>query len=261
MWCSDPFVNYLKDLGYCMVRLPKSDMKPLQILSKQGRELSRLGELSTVLTAGDVIPLPQIVENVQAASIAGKRTGDLSVGIGLNILGNVIGAMGGSMLGLDVAYKTAKTTSFEFNDVFEDRVEVAKLDQYLSDADVSPFSRYVATLLEADEIFVISSTIKSRKFSVEAKKSDGASLAVSVPVVKEIVGANVNVSGQTEVTAKVTYEGNAPLVFGLQAIRLFYDKGKYTAFEPASGAAVRGIRSPDEAVSRLKTEGAFVKIS
>ncbi len=32
MWCSDPLLNLLKSYGYCTIRLPKADVKPLQIL-------------------------------------------------------------------------------------------------------------------------------------------------------------------------------------------------------------------------------------
>lgn len=201
MWCRDPFLTYLKAYGYCVIRLPKADVKPLQILAKQGKDLDRLGELTTLLVAGSTIPLPPISENTQVANISGQRTSDLSIGVGLSILGSIIGAMGGSKLGLDVKYQQAKTAAFEFYDVLEDKVEVAKLDQYLADADVNPFSRYVAELLEADELYVTTTTIKSKKFTVEAKKSDGTILDLSVPEIQGIVGGNLKVSGQAQVTS------------------------------------------------------------
>ena len=59
--------------------------------------------------------------------------------------------MGASTLGLDVTYRRAKVAAFEFGDVTEDTVEVAKLDQFLSDADVNPLSQHVGSLLEADD--------------------------------------------------------------------------------------------------------------
>src|SRR5438132_14374872 len=103
--CSDPFLTYLKSFGYCVIRLPKVDIKPLQILTKRGSDLERLGELETLLVSGSNIPAPPTKENVRAANISGQRTSDLSIGVGLSILGSVIGAMGGSKLGLDVKYQ------------------------------------------------------------------------------------------------------------------------------------------------------------
>src|SRR5690349_22455405 len=95
---SDPFINALKSFGYNVVRLPKPDMQPLQILAKNGDNLERLGALTTLLVPGGAINQPKITSGTPVAPISGSRTGDLKIGLGLSILGNVIGAMGGSSL-------------------------------------------------------------------------------------------------------------------------------------------------------------------
>src|SRR5262245_34982415 len=262
MICNDPFITYLKSFGYNVIRLPKADVKPLQVLVRQGNDLNRLGDLGTLLVTGSSIQPPPVTENTRAANISGQRTSDLSIGVGLSIMASIIGAMGGSKLGLDTKYQQAKNAAFEFQDVYEDSVEVIKLDQYLADADVNPFSRYVADLLEADELFVTTATIKSTKFAVEAKKSDGAAIDLSIPDIQGIVGGNIKVSGATTVTSKVTYESSVPLVFGFQAVRLFYDQGRYTAFEPL-GAGTLGMKEvhSTEGTKRLMSEGAFIRLS
>ena len=140
--------------------------------------------------------------------------------------------MGASTLGLDVTYRRAKMAAFEFGDVAEDTVEVAKLDQFLSDADVDPLSRHVGSLLEADDVFITTATIKSQKFTVEAKASSGEGLEISVPEIQNVVGASAKVTANASARSKIIYEGSVPLVFGFQAIRLFYEDGRYTAFEP-----------------------------
>lgn len=262
MWFSDPFLSYLKAYGYCVIRLPKTDLKPLQIMAKNGKDLDRLGDLTTVLVAGSHIQVPKISENNPAANISGQRTSDISFGIGLSILGSFIGAMGGSKLGLDTKYQQAKTIAFEFNEVLEDKIDVAVLDQYLADADVNPFSRYVSEMLEADELYVTTAMIKSKKFTVEAKTSNGTSLQLNLPDIQGIVGGNVKVAGQSQVASKITYEGNVPLVFGFQAVRLFYEKSRYTAFEPLNpGVAMKALsRASSDGTSRLMPEGPFVRL-
>jgi hypothetical protein len=261
MMCRDPFLNYLKEYGYNVVRLPKADVRPLQMLSRQGRDLDRLGDLTTVLAPGEHVALPDISENTTAANISGRRTSDLSFGIGLSVLGNIIGAMGGSKLGLDVRYRQASSIAFEFHDVLEDKVEVAALDRFLADADVDPFSRHVADLLEADQIYVTTSTIKSNKFTVQARKSDGTELSLEVPVVQQLVGANVKVSGDEETASNLTYEGKMSLVFGFQAWRLFYYEGRYHTSEYAGDLG--SMRGPDQVAAdgarRLVTESPFVR--
>src|SRR5205807_5565317 len=102
------------------------------------------------------------------------------VGFGLSVLGNVIAAMGGSNLGLKSSYEHAATIQFEFTDVFENRVEVAALDRYLAAADIDPLSRQAGRLLEDDEMYAVTSTIKSNKITVQAASSSGADVAVGV---------------------------------------------------------------------------------
>ncbi len=262
MLCNDPYLTLLKKFGYCVVRLPRADIKPLQVFARKGAELNRLGELTTILAAGADVPLPAIAADGPAAVISGKSTGDISAGIGLAILGSIIGAMGGSKLGLETKYNRAKTVSFEFQQVLEDSVEVAKLDQYLGNADVNPFSRHVAELLEADELYVTTATIKSKQFTVDSGKSSEGALELSIPEIQGIVGGNVKVTGKAETSSKVTYVGTAPLVFGFQAVRLFYDNGRYTAFAPLEPAV--GMRALDQAPSdgatRLMTDGGFLRL-
>jgi hypothetical protein len=243
MWCKDPFLGFLEGSGFSVVRLPRRDFRPLQLLSSQKKELYKLGELQTVMIPGNGIALPTLKIDEPAASISGQRTGDLSVGVGLSLLTNVIGAMGGGTIGLDAQYQQAKTVSFQFTDVYTDSVEIAELDQFLGGSDVNPASRHVASLLDADDVYVLTATLKSSRLTVDAKGASGASVGLSVPAIKDVVGTNLTVSGTGTTSSAVTYEGRDRLVFGFQAVRLFYDDGHYTAFEPVQPGttAARGI--------------------
>ena len=261
---SDPFLTYLKSFGYSVVRLPRTDIRPLQVLVKEDTRLTRLGDLATIVRPGKQIALPALKENVAAANISGQRTRDLSIGVGLSILGSVIGAMGGSKLGLDAGYTRATTAAFEFTDVLEDRVDLIDIDQYLTDADISAFSNHVAQLLEADAVFVTTSTIKTRKFIVQAKDSNGVTLDVKVPDIQGVVGGSVKVSTSGEAASKVVYEGTVPLVFGFQAARLYYENGRYTAFKPLAPGetALEAVTVPREPrVDYLVTDSPFVRLN
>jgi hypothetical protein len=257
--CNEPFLNYLKQFGYCVVRLPKADVRPLQIYSKKGNTLDRLGHLTTLFQTGNNIPLPQVIENTLAADISGRRTSDLNIGLGISILEGVLSSMGGQSFDLQMRYKRAETLTFLFHDVLEDKIELAELDQYLVDADINPFSNYVAQLLDADDVYVTTDIIKSQKFTVEAKRSDGTSLDLSIPEIQDIVGGKVQVSGKVGETSKLTFEGNIPLVFGFKAVQLFYDQGEYTTLEPAESGV--SMRRGEASVKSLKAEGAFLRLS
>ena len=257
MSCGDPYLKELRKHGYNVVRVPKADIRPLQMLAKRGDALDRIGELTTVLPPGGPVPLPPVKQNTPVASLSGQHSADLSLGIGLSVLGTVIAAMGGSKLGLDLKYKNAKSVRFEFLDVLEDRIEIAALDQYLATADVSPFSLYVAQLLEADRLYVTTATLKSDKIAVEAKGSGSTGLDVSVPEIKGVVGGDIKVAPTSETASKVTFTGPLPLVFAFQAVRLFYEKGRYQRFAVLdSSAALERVPEPE-----LLSEGPFVRMT
>lgn len=263
--CDDPAISYLKTYGYSVLRLPRADFHPLQILAEQGRDLVTLGQLSTVIVPLRGALAPVTKSDVPAPAINGRRSNEVSPGVGLGILGGLISAMGGDNVELAATYEKATSLAFEFSDVLGDEIEIAALDQYLASADVDPRSRHVSTLLDANEIYVVTRTIKSTTFTVFAKREEGAGLALEVPVVQKVVGAKVAVSAANASSERMVYKGQAPLVFGFQAVQLFYDHGRYTAFEPSRpGEKAARMMAPPAYPSRvrgLSTSGPFARLA
>lgn len=264
MFCSDPVVNHLKGLGYNTILVPRTTLRPLQVFTRRGDRLTLLGDLRTVLVSRGNVPPPTTTENRPAANISGRRTEENSRNLMLSVLGGVIGAMGGNSLGLELKYDQAQTISFQFTEVVEDLVEILTLDMYLGDTDISPHSRYVRELFEADNVFVTTSVLKSRKLSVDAKGQDGAGLELEVPVIKEIVGGSVDVTGSTDISSLVTYEGAAPLAFAFQAMGLCYKNGNYRRMKPTDDDLVIAAGQPprpDVDAELLSTRTGFVSLA
>jgi hypothetical protein len=262
--CKDPFLTYLKQFGYSVIRLPRRDFPLLQILAAQGKELQPLGALSTVIVPAAGATQPVITEG-PAGAISGQTTSNLSVGVGLSILGSVLGAMGAGPLSLDAAYRSARSIAFEFPAVTAASVAVAELDQLLAASDVNPASRHVATLLEADEVYVVTSTIRSSSISVAARDESGAGVKLAVPEIQKLVGGNVEVSSAGAAASKITYTGPHELVFGFQAVRLYYDEGRYTAFEPlvpgkVAARSLAGHKPLPDGASPWVAPGTFARL-
>jgi hypothetical protein len=260
--CDDPFVTYLNSIGYNAVRLPRANVRPLQLLMKEGKDLTWLGDVADVFVPEAGTKSPNLEIDVPAGHFSGKRSGQLSLGIGISLLGSIIGALGGGKLGLDAAYKKAKYITFEFTDVFIDQVAPAQLDRFLGGADVSPSSIAVGKMLDADEVFVITSIVKTKKFSVEATTSNGTSLGIDVPEIQNVVKGNVKVSAEGSGATKISYEGNIALAFGFQAVQLYYDKGVYTTFKPLEAkVATRAFGGPpDKGLELLNMAGTLVRV-
>jgi len=87
----DESITFLKDRGYCVLRVPRADARPLQtLLRAEKKDLVRLGELGTISTAGSN-PLPALsVDNEAPVEVSGKESSSTKVEVGLDILGGII---------------------------------------------------------------------------------------------------------------------------------------------------------------------------
>ncbi len=240
--CKDPSLTMLRSKGYSVVQLPKSDLLPTQLLARNGKKLQRIGDLTSVFVTGEAPPPPISAEN-PSASISGARSADIDIGIGLNILGGLIASLGGSTLALNVGYAKASSVQFEFVDCRENNAQPALLDQFFSTARVNPNARAIGEMLEADDVYVITSTIKTNKLKVSAKDQAKASLGVDVPVLQQAIGGSLKVSAGDAGNSLLTFEGQVPLVFGFQAIRLIFDSGRYRTMKLVDAGAL-AIEAP-----------------
>ena len=260
----DPALMYLKDLGYLPVRLPRTDVVPLQLVARSGKDLDPLGHLADVMMPGS-IPLPAVLNDIQAAGgISGQRSARIKLSIGLTILGNIVQALTGKDLDFSAAYGRARTLRFEFTGVSVAKIDVVRLDQFLNRAGINPDCKHVEEMMIDDEVGVITATVSSRKFLVSAQDEADADVEVNVPVVQAVAGGNLKVEAAGAHQFGVSYEGVAPVIFGVQAVRLFFDEnGHYTAFDPfkAGEGAVRAFGLAAASTPTLFTvDGAFTRI-
>ena len=243
MGSSDPALTYLKDYGYSVIRLPRADIPPGLLLEMDGKELVDLGGLETVFVAGDTAA-PAITRDEPAAQIAGHVKTTLSIGLGLSLLGQFLKAFGGATVGLEAQFQQAKTLTFDFDELFTDSVEPAALEKFLAQADIDPRSINATRLLNEDRVYVVTRTLKTSRFVVEGQKDKKTAVKVNVPAINDIVGGEVNVAAEGDSKSKISFDGGDRLVFGLQAVQLQYEDGRFMAYRslPPGSAAKRGAR-------------------
>jgi hypothetical protein len=216
--CSDRSVNYLKSLNLNTILQPEENLAPLALLGEFDGARGIIGRLDQLVDQGTA-PLPTIESGV-AANINGQRTSKLPISLGLNIVGNIIGAMGGNA-GIQAGYTAARKVELSFTDVTRDRANVIQIGDYLQAGDI----RWEHVILKKylfgkGKLYVLTEVVKSPKFGVTAYKKDDASIAIDVPVISQIVGGNVKVGKETESSTTVSYEGQKALAFGFAAIEL-----------------------------------------
>lgn len=244
MLCSDKSLTYLAGLGYNVIRHPDATFAPLKLLGQQKGEFLILGSLDQLVTSSSV-PQPAITAEQPAADVNGQSSSSLKIGIGANVLGNLIGALGGN-LSASLNYTDATQVEFQYLDVFTDSVVPIDAGAYLKgshvDAENIILKQYV---LGNGQLYLISKIVKSDKFSVKYSKSGGADASVQVPIVQAAVGGSLSVAASGASSATLTFQGKASLPFGFQCFRLGVKDGVLDlVIEKAGG--VFGLSSTDQ---------------
>jgi hypothetical protein len=266
----DQSLAFLRQFGFSVFRFPRASAQPLELMHREGKDLTRLGMLPDLVEPGAVKSLEVRREASPGIDIEGKETSRVNVTIGLSILGSFIGALGGGKLGLDVGFKNARTVTFEYTGVMEDVVDILALEKFIKASKISPLipAGTLEKLLD-DEVYVLTSVLKTRKIVVTARGEGGTDVAVDVPVVRQAVGANLKVDAAKTRESRVAFEGPVAVAFAFQAVQLvFDDSGEFLTTQqiPAGDAAARALKpaalgGPGRGPVFLETRGAFVRTS
>ena len=262
----DQSITFLRQFGYSVFRVPRLSAQPLDLLHRNGKDLTRLGSPLDLMVPG-AVPLPPVHRDDRpGVAIEGTQSSKVNVAIGLNLLGGFIGAVGGGTLGLQAGFKKAKTVTFTYAAVTEDRIDVLALERFIKAGTISPHvpSGTIDKLID-DEVYVITSVLKSQKIAVAAQSESGQNVALDVPVIQQAVGGSLKVTNEGTVSAIIAFEGPVAIPFAFQAVKLVFDESAQfltTDQLPAGEAAARAVRKADAGrPAFLQAQGAFVRMS
>lgn len=268
----DQSITFLRSHGYSVFRFPRASEQPLELMHRNGKDLTRLGMVSDLITAGAAAPPDVRRDASPGIDIDGKETSKVNIAIGLGILGSFIGALGGGKLGLEGAFNKARTVTFQYAGVMEDAVDVLALEKFVKAGRISPDipSGTLEKLLD-DEVYVVTSVLKTKKILVSAQGDGGSTVKVDVPIIQQAVGGKLSVETSGTQESRVAFEGAVPVAFAFQAVQLvFDDSGEFlTTQQLAAGdAAARELKSPREKARPgkrgpvfLEARGAFVRVA
>lgn len=235
--CRDKSVTFLKNLGYNVVRLPKADIKPLDLLGIRKDDPRILGTLKA--TQGT--SLPQVKKDTVVANVNGKSSSKLNLELGLNILGNVINAMGGN-LDLTGSWTNAKTVTFEYANVTEDSVVPMDLSNVIANSDAQLSNPILNEyLFGSGKLFILTAVLKSTSIKVNFERSNGIGADLKVPVIQQMVGAKIKVTSETTANHVVTFQGQSPLVFAFQCFEVIVDDGIYRLSSSKPGSTFMSL--------------------
>lgn len=226
-FCTDRSVNFLNATGYNVVRLPRTGIQPLDVITRDGKTCERLGSLDQMWTSRR--PVPVAGPPHPAADIEGQTTGELKLSIGLKLLASALAAMGARVADLAFAYTRADAVQFEFANVRAIAIDPLAVGDFLQDGDLhsgNPFvERYF--LDEDAEAFVLTEVLQSDQLVVTARTENGTEVAVDIPAIQEAVGASVAVSAKDVRQSRVFYKGPEFLTFAFKAFSISFRDGRW----------------------------------
>src|SRR5215469_10804073 len=188
----DPSVTFLNKFGYNVTKLPRVGIEPMDVIGSD-TTTQWLGPIRSVWQSGVAEPAPSAPN--PAAALVGQQTDQLDISFGIKILANALAALGATVPSLDFAYNRARKVQFSYTDVTSTVVAPFEAGNYLTQGSLNTNNPVVQHYFQdADaEAFLIVDVLKSASITVSATDSSGVSVAVDVPSIQNVVGANVSV--------------------------------------------------------------------
>jgi hypothetical protein len=236
--------SFLPDRDYLPLAMPTDGLDLLWVLTRNGGVLRRFGCLSDVLRAPSPLAKEAVTSKEVTVNAAGTATRSVKAGLSLGVVNTILQALGGNA-GLDLSATGAHSVEYAYVDVTAVVVNLARLDTWLSGADLAPGAGRVADLLMAERLYLVVGALSAGGITSTMRDERGAELKVDVPTVEQVVGGGVTVSGSGGRTSKLTFHGSR-LTIAAKAAQLKLDeRGFWVREEPVSGGEIRGV-SPGE---------------
>jgi hypothetical protein len=233
--CNDPSLRYLNNLGYNVVRLPKTGINPLNIIGiDKHNDPINLGDLSKIWNSSISPPKPK--SNGKAANIIGQRTNRLKLSLGIKLLEDIVGCFGASVPTLGTQFQSSNRLQFIFEEVVVNSIDLFDIGKYLLDGDLQ-LGNPVADkffLEEKCKTYIIYEVLKSNSISVIAFDKNDTEVKLAIPSIQSAIGGNLEVSVANEKGTAIKFKGNSLLTFGFKIIEIKYagDNWKITDTTP-----------------------------
>lgn len=238
----DPSVSKLNDLGYNVIKVPRTDIAPLDLLGRDDPKspLRKFGTISTFWKTSAPIPMPG--PSSIAASLNNTHSNKLDLGFGLDLLTGVLAVFGASAPSLDLSHTSAKSLEFNYTGVTTVSIDTGILGDYLTDgalAFTNPETKHRFLSQGSDqgsEVYIITEVIRATSITVTATDDHGNGVSLSAPEINGVLGGKVSVKPSASTNSAVTFESATtpptPAAFGFKSLKLTWQP---SAADPGKG--------------------------
>jgi hypothetical protein len=227
--CKDPVTKELNRRGYNLVKLPRVGIEPLDVLGRDGDSMEKLGSVAEVWTSA--VAVPSVGSPAPAAGIAGEKSSDIDIGVGLKLLSNVLAGLGGgiSLPSLSAAFKRSKKIQFEFVNVESSSVTPFALGKFLASGVLDMSNPFAAHYFGNDETqeYIIFDVLKSDTLTVTSKSESGTSIDADVGALSGALSASVKVKAGASGASELTFKSTVKATFAFKLFEVFFEDGKW----------------------------------
>lgn len=216
--CKDKAVATLNNLGYDVVRFPRSDIAPLDVIVQSGGTHSRLAPLPNLWVSST--PLPAKTE-LPAPSVNTVESSELKGAFGIQAIIDIF-----SKLTLSAAAKRAKSVQFVALAPTITRCDHADIEEYVTKGQVNTALAAARHFFDDNErLFIITEVIASKKLKIIVGGDSATEAAASAAEITGAIAASGSVGSAKSAANEITYEQDTAAVFGFASAELLYEDG------------------------------------
>ncbi len=215
--------DLLKNQGYLTIALPADDIEPQQILVKDNNGgLKRLPDKVYKLFRSDENALPTTKKNATVTNISGSVVTHSEAKVSFGFLEALV-----KKIGIELSFNVDRTSDDQLVFMFESpkKDEISSfvdLDSFLNTAVLNEGT--YSDMLKDNDIYIITAVLKSANFTIGLVDADKLSTALTLPSIQEFVDAKITAAKDSDHKRVIEYKGDKELVFGVQAVRVLYER-------------------------------------
>lgn len=242
----DPVADTLRNVFHAnIVEVPEARIQPLIVVAASQDRTSFRGAILPLLKKPTNFAPPQIMQS-QMPAVSGTKTRQVTINLGLEILGNFLQGFGVPSAGLSASFQGATAVSFSFNDVIRFFVDVGELGEHLIGSVLNSDNPAAAIFFEPDHpysCYILDSSISSSDFTIAVEKAQDSDFKIDVPTISQVVSAaNAGVQVTTSSNVSVSFKGDRHLGFAFSCLLAnLDDSGRITSLEPGGDIPQFGL--------------------
>jgi hypothetical protein len=226
-WCNDPAVTYLRNLNYNVLRHPRADLAPLDVLGRTNSAAERLGALDAVWKTPVAKPKPK---PITSANVKGQSTASIKGSLGIKVLDGLLSGFGVGGVGGKFSLSGSKGMRFHFEKPIVLGIDVFVIGKYLGEGDLDQTNPAVDRYFynESAEVFIVTEVLRTNKLTIEFEAGGAGSAAADVSALQGLLQPQLEVARDKKRDSAITIATREPLSFGFKAQAVQYVDGKWT---------------------------------